>query len=131
VGIKGLYRLAAVALVTVMSVVLSAAPASADFYMAAGPRHVVQNQPASSCSAKAKQALHSVLTTMGASADGYTLLGYGPKDSTGYAAETAAIHCYPVDNGYVVTVTCAVEVPPNPMMAKDLCAKIDSALGLQ
>lgn len=112
------------------SVALSsaAAPAALDMYV--GARNVVQNANVSDCSAKAKTALNGVLHSAFEAGDGTNQwLGYGPADSAGHSSAAAAIHCYPIDHGYVVTFTCSVEVPPNPEMASQLCAKLNDAFG--
>ncbi len=39
----------------------------------------------------------------------------GSVDASGNSFAAAAVHCYPLsDNSYVVTFTCAAQVPPNP-----------------
>ncbi|MDP9024530.1 MAG: hypothetical protein M3N13_04025, partial [Candidatus Eremiobacteraeota bacterium] len=36
----------------------------------------------------------------------------------------AAVHCYPLGKGYVVTFTCAAQTPGNPYDAPSLCSDI-------
>lgn len=108
----------------------SSAPAPAALDMYVGARTVVPNEPVADCSAKAKNALNAVLQNAFEAGEGTgQWLAYGPPDYSGHANATAAIHCYPVDNGYVVTFTCAVDVPPNPDSASALCAKLTAAFG--
>jgi hypothetical protein len=124
------YRVAlfAVALALGFALVSAAAPAALE--MVVGARTVVQNEPLSDCTSKAKNALNTVLQNAFEAGDGTgQWLAYGPLDSAGHASATAAIHCYPVDTGYVVTFTCAAEVPPNPDTATGLCAKLTGAFG--
>lgn len=103
------------------------APAALDMYLA---RTVVQNEPIGDCSTKAKNALNSVLQNAFEAGEGTgQWLAYGPNDYSGHPNATAAIHCFPVGNGYVVTFTCAVDVPPNPDTASALCAKLTTAFG--
>jgi hypothetical protein len=104
------------------------APAALDMYV--GARTVVQNEPIADCSTKAKNALNAVLQNAFEAGEGTgQWLAYGPPDYAGHPNATAVIHCFPVDTGYVVTFTCAVDVPPNPDTASALCAKLASAFG--
>lgn len=124
------HRLGLFAVALALEVVLSttAAPAAVDLYD--GARRVVQNESVSQCSAKAKSALTSVLQSAFEAGDRTgEWLGYGPNDGTGHSSYAAAIHCYPLDSGYVVTFTCAVGLPPSPYTASDLCAKVAAAFG--
>ncbi|HTU81122.1 MAG TPA: hypothetical protein VMF61_03275 [Candidatus Acidoferrales bacterium] len=125
-------RTAAAALAIALVSWFSAAPARADLSMVVGPKTVVPNEPVSACSAKAKSALNAVLQNAFEAGDGTNQwLAYGQLDSSGHSSETAAIHCYPLDTGYVVTFTCAAQVPPNPQTADTLCKKLVDAFGAQ
>lgn len=127
---SGYSRVALFAGALAANVVLATAAAPAALDMFVGARNVVQNAPVSDCSAKAKTALNGVLHSAFEAGDGTNQwLGYGPADSSGHSSAAAAIHCYPVDHGYVVTFTCSVEVPPNADMASALCAKLTGAFG--
>lgn len=118
-------RVALFGVALAVNAVLASTPAFASFDMAVGSRTVVPNKPVSDCSAKAKTALNSVLQNAFEAGDGTgQWAAYGQLDSSGHASASAAIHCFPVDKGYVVTFTCAAEVPPNPLTANDLCAKL-------
>ncbi len=55
----------------------------------------------------------------------------GPKDAQGFSTSAAAVNCFLVGNGYVVTLTCAVERPKNTESATDLCARIEKAFDSQ
>lgn len=117
-----------VALTVNVALVGAIAPAAVD--MTAGTRAVVPNKPVSDCSARAKSALNSVLQSAGEAGAGTgQWLAYGPADSSGQASAAAAIHCFPLDKGYVATFTCAVEVPPNSDTASALCSKLTAAFG--
>lgn len=109
---------------------LSTAAAHAEILMTVGDSLTVANAPVSDCDAKAKAALDSVLQNAGGNGSG-VWLAYGPPDSSGNSSATAAIHCFPLDNGYNVSFTCAVEVPPNPDTAVALCAKLSAAFPAQ
>lgn len=103
-------------------------PASADLQTVVGARTVVTGEPVSGCSAKAKTALDSVLQNAIESEDGSgEWLAYGAPDRSGNATSAAAIHCYHVGDGYVVTFTCAAQVPPNPDTAATVCTKLIAA----
>jgi hypothetical protein len=116
--------LAAAALALAVSVTSAAAPAAID--MSTGLRYVVANAPIGECGTKAKTALSTELVNpFEAPPEGSgQWLAYGPLDSTGHSTAAAAIHCYPVGKGYVVTFTCAVELPGNPYAADDLCLRL-------
>ena len=102
---------------------------SAAIDLAVGARNVVKNQPVSACNSKAKTALNAVLQNAAEIGEGDTgeWEAYGAADSSGHPSAGAAIHCYPIDNGYVVTFTCAAQVPPNPDTASALCTKLAAA----
>ena len=109
----------------------SRAPAALDVVV--GARKVVKNQPVSACNAGAKTALNSVFQNAAEVGSGDTgeWKGTGPADSSGNAFAAAAVHCYPLDDveGYLVTFTCAVQIPPNPDTASALCGKLADAFG--
>jgi hypothetical protein len=126
------YRLASFAVAFILNAALLTAAAPAEIEMTIGARMTVANAPVSDCSAKAKTALNTVLQNAFEAGDGTgQWLAYGPLDSSNHSSATAAIHCYPVDTGYYVTITCAVEVPPNPDTATSLCAKLAAAFPAQ
>jgi hypothetical protein len=119
------YRLAvfAAALTLGMAYTTIAAPAALE--MSTGLRHVVASGPFSECETNSKTALNASLTNAGETAEGSgQWLAYGPFDAEGRASAAAAIHCYPVGNGYVVTFTCATDVPPSTFSASDLCNRL-------
>jgi hypothetical protein len=123
-----IYRCALFAAALALAFGMSGTPAPAALDMYVGARTVVQNEPIGDCSTKAKDALNAVLQNAFEAGEGTgQWLAYGPPDYSGHANATAAIHCYPVDNGYVATFTCAVDVPPNPDTASALCAKLAAA----
>lgn len=125
------YRFALCAVSLASSVVLTCASASANLDMVAGAHSVVANKPLTDCTTNAKNALNSVLQNAFEAGDGTgQWLGYGKPDSSGKSTAAAAIHCFKVDTGYSVTITCAAEVPPNPDTASSLCDKLAAAFGL-
>jgi hypothetical protein len=109
---------------------LSGAKSPAALDMSVGARKVVNDQPVSACNSAAKSALNSVLQDaqeLGGEGSG-EWQGYGAADaSAGGSTASAAIHCYPVGGGYVVTFTCAAQVPPYSDSAAALCTKLAAA----
>ncbi len=106
-------------------------PARAALDMAVGARKIVKSQPVSSCNAAAKSALNSVLQDASEVGTGDTgeWRAYAPADASGHSSAGAAVHCYPLDDGYVVTFTCAVQTPPSTDTASALCTKLATAFG--
>lgn len=106
-------------------------PSSAALDMVVGARQIVKNEPLSACNTKAKNALNTLLQDAAEVGGGDTgeWKAYGKYDASGYASAAAAIHCYPVDTGYVVTFTCAVQMPPSADTAASLCDKLTAAFG--
>jgi hypothetical protein len=106
------------------------APASLD--VSVGARKIVKGQAVSACNAAAKSALESVFQNASEVGSGDTgeWKALGPADSSGNSFAAAAVHCYPLDEGgYVVTFTCAAQVPPIADSAGGLCDKLVAAFG--
>jgi hypothetical protein len=123
--IRTFHRFALLAVACSLGFSFSVAPANAALAMSTGLRILVETAPPDECSTKAKAALQAQLAnTFEAGANTGQWLGYGPPDAAGHATAAAAIHRYPVEKGYVVTFTCAVELPPNPYGADDLCNRL-------
>jgi len=126
------YRIATFGAAFALSVAMAGKPASASIDMVDGARSVVQHKPLSDCNTKAKNALNTVLQGAFEAGTGTgQWMAFGPADSGGNSSAAAAIHCYPVNDGYVVTLTCAVDIPPNPESATALCGKLATAFGIQ
>ncbi|MBV8530985.1 MAG: hypothetical protein JO104_06680 [Candidatus Eremiobacteraeota bacterium] len=125
------YRVATLTVGFVLAFGSAATKAPAALDLSVGARKVVKSQAISACNAGAKSALNAVL--QGASEVGSGDTGewkaYGSADASGNSFAAAAIHCYPLDDGYLVTFTCAAQVPPNPDTASALCAKLTAAFG--
>lgn len=119
--------IAATAMALALSATALRAPAALD--MAIGDRKVVDNQPVTACDAAAKAALTQVVndaTEIGSSSQ---WVGAAPPAGPDGTVATAVIHCVAVGSGYLVTFTCATQVPPNPDSASALCAKLSAAFG--
>lgn len=104
------------------------APGALD--LSAGARKVVANKPVSACNAAAKSALDSVLqdsTEVGGDTGEWQ--GYAPQDaSAGGSPAAAAIICTDLGpGGYIATITCTAQVPPNADSAAALCTKLSAA----
>ncbi len=117
-------RRSIVAIATVALCLLFAkvsAPAAVE--MSIGIRHVSDTGGLEDCSAKAKSALGAYLQNVTESASGEWLaVGQNPMAQTTTAA--AAVRCYQLPKGYVVTFTCAVQSPENPYGADALCLDV-------
>ncbi len=123
-------RLAASAVFTALAFGLAETSAPAALDLNVGAQQVVKGQPLSSCNAKAKDALNAVLQNASEVDDTGEWKATGTPDASGNSFAAAAIHCYPLDdNSYVVTFTCAAQVPPNPDTASAICAKVTAAFG--
>jgi hypothetical protein len=117
------YWLFAAALILGVLVNSSAAPASVD--MSVGLRYVIPNGSQSECSAKAKTALNKYLQNATESAPGSgEWVAFGPAGAAGPPTSSATVRCNPVDKGYVVTFTCAVQWPGSPYGANALCLDV-------
>jgi len=105
-------------------------PAQAMIDMVSGARGVAKNAALADCNARAKSALTAVLTNAYEAGDGTgQWAASGPADANGNASSGAAVHCFPVGKGYVVTLTCAIQIPTNAESAHDLCGRIETAFG--
>ncbi|MDQ2865428.1 MAG: hypothetical protein M3R51_04325 [Candidatus Eremiobacteraeota bacterium] len=114
----------------VADMVLVSAPAPASIDLVVGSRTVVANAPIADCNTKAKGALTAVLHYAFDVKPGTgQWFAYGPRDADGKSSAAAAVQCYPVNTGYVVTFTCSAEVPPSPDTASVLCTKLTAAFG--
>jgi hypothetical protein len=123
------HRVAVLATSFVLTFALTATAAPAALDMFVGARKVVKSQSVASCNAKAKDALNGVLQNALEVGTGDTgeWKAYGAPDASGNSFAAAAVHCYPLDDGYLVTFTCTAQVPPNPDTASALCAKLATA----
>jgi len=107
--------------VTLLLCTRSFAPAAVE--LSTGIRHVSDTGGLDDCSAKAKAALDAYLTNATESSSGEWLAtAQNPQAQTVTAAAT--VRCYALPKGYVVTFTCAVQIPENPYGADALCLNI-------
>lgn len=99
------------------------APAAVD--MSVGIRHVSPTGSAQECSAKAKAALSAFLPgATESSPGGGEWIATAQNPQAGAATAAATVRCYPLSQGYVVTFTCAVQLPENPFGADTLCLDV-------
>lgn len=105
------------------------APAALD--LSVGARTIVKSEPLSACNSKAKDTLTSVLGTAEEYGETGLWQGYGVTDASGNSFAAAAIHCYPLDQGYLVSFTCVTQQPTAPHPAADICAKLAASFGGQ
>lgn len=106
-----------------VSALLCQSAASAALDMTTGLRYVVPNAAPSTCGDKAKTALSTYLQNPTESGAGEWVAN-GPIGTASAPTAAATVHCSPVGKGYVVTFTCAVEVPGNPYTAAALCLDV-------
>lgn len=116
-------RLGVIAVTLGFFCVSTTAPASVD--MSAGIRHVSEVGSASECSAKAKAALSAFLSGVTETPPGSgEWIGQVQNPRAAAATAAAVVRCYALSKGYVVTFTCAVQVPDNPFGADALCLNV-------
>ncbi|MGC1381878.1 MAG: hypothetical protein WA814_12750 [Candidatus Baltobacteraceae bacterium] len=113
--------------VLIGSVLLTSVATPAAIQMSTGLRYVSPDGSASDCSAKATSALKAFLQDAAESSPGSgEWVAFGPAGATvGVHASAATVRCYPLSKGYVVTFTCAVQVPGSPYSADDLCLAVE------
>ncbi|MBV8148564.1 MAG: hypothetical protein JO092_05710 [Candidatus Eremiobacteraeota bacterium] len=121
------YRSGLFAVALALDVVLCAAPAPAAIDMAIGDQRVVTTQPISDCTTRAENALRTLLQAPSTGGGGTEFMALAPVQAPATPPRAASIHCFPLDKGYLVTFECAVEIPPNPTPASDLCTKLVAA----
>lgn len=116
-------RIAACAALTFLALAI-AIPARAGVDLNTGIRYVYNLGTVADCSAKAKTALEAYLQNANEKTPGSgEWLAYG-KPSGGQNTAAAVVQCAPAGKGYVVTFTCAVQLPGNAYDASSLCLNI-------
>lgn len=99
--------------------------ATASVAISTGIRHVSPDGSLAECSAKAKTSLEAFLQNVAETSPGSgDWTGTRQNPQLGAATSTAAVRCYPLTKGYVVTFICAVQVPENPYDADALCLDV-------
>lgn len=108
-----------------LSVLWSGARAPAAVEMSTGIRHVSEEGSSAECSAKARAALNAFLSgATESSPSSGEWLASAQNALAGAVTASATVRCYPLAKGYVVTFTCAVQLPENPYGADALCLDI-------
>jgi hypothetical protein len=101
----------------------SPAPAAVDFSV--GIRYVTDTGSLSDCSAKAKESLDAFLQDASESSPGSgDWIAHSSNGVNGTPTANAVVRCYGLSHGYVVTFTCAVQLPDNPYTANALCLDV-------
>lgn len=119
------YRVLLIGVSLLVAFGFSAVKAPAALDMAVGAREVIKG-PVSACNDAAKAALEAVLQNpLEAGETGQWEAT--TADSVNGTTAGAAIHCYPMGDSYLVTFTCAAQVPPYPDTAGALCTKLNAA----
>jgi hypothetical protein len=99
------------------------APAAVDFSV--GIRRVSDTGSLADCSAKAKEALDAFLQDTTESSPGSgDWIAHSANGMAGTPTASAVVRCYALPKGYVVTFTCAVQLPDNPYTANALCLDV-------
>lgn len=99
------------------------APAAVDFSV--GIRHVSDTGSLADCSAKAKEALDAFLQDTAESTPGSgDWIAHSANGMAGTPTASAVVRCYALPKGYVVTFTCAAQLPDNPYTANALCLDV-------
>jgi hypothetical protein len=100
-----------------------AAPAALE--LSTGIRHVSPDGSLDECGAKAKTALNAFLPGANEASPGSgEWLALGQNGLARAPTSAATVRCYPLPKGYVVTFTCAVQLPENPYGADALCLDV-------
>lgn len=103
-------------------------PARASLDMVSGARGTAVTAPLADCSTDAKAALGAVLVNPFEAGQGTgQWMAFSATDAAGQSHEAAAMHCFPVGAGYVVTLTCTIERPFSPETATALCGRLEKA----
>jgi hypothetical protein len=101
----------------------AAAPAAVE--MSTGVRYVSETGSLEDCSAKARAALNAFLPNPTESSPGSgEWFAAAQNPMAGAATSAATVRCYSLGKGYVVTFTCAVQLPENPYGADALCLNV-------
>jgi hypothetical protein len=99
------------------------APAAVD--LSVGIRHVSPDGSSADCGAKAVESLKAFLEGASESSPGSgDWLAHSSNGVAGTPTATAVVRCYALSKGYVVTFTCAVQLPDNPYTADALCLDV-------
>jgi hypothetical protein len=103
----------------------SSAPVPAAVDLSVGIRHLSDDGTLQDCSGKAKAALDSFLQNAAESTPGSgDWSAYSSNGPDGTPTAAAAVRCYALAKGYVVTFTCAIVSPVTPFTADALCLDI-------
>lgn len=109
----------------ILALALPASIASARVDISAGIRYASPSGTLQDCSDKAKAALEAYLPgATESSAGSGEWIALGQNIRTGAASSAAAVRCYGLPKGYIVTFTCSALLPANPYGAGALCLDI-------
>lgn len=111
------------AIVAAATLIPAAAPARVE--LSAGIRYVSQTGTLDDCSAKAKAAIEAYLPGATESSPGSgEWISIGQNLAIGAPSVAATVRCFGLAKGYVVTFSCAAQLPANPYGAGPLCLNI-------
>lgn len=118
-------RRAAIVAAALCAAVSFGVPAPAAIEISVGIRHVSPDGSAQECSTKAKAALSSFLQGATESSTGSgEWIATAQNQQAGAVTAAATVRCYALPQGYVVTFTCAVQLPENPFGSDALCLNV-------
>jgi hypothetical protein len=120
-----LRRIAVVAVALFSGVLWCSSGGLASVDISAGIRHVSPDGTLADCGEKAKASLDEFLQDATESSAGSgDWLAHSQNGIAGSPTATAAVRCYGLPKGYLVTFTCAVQLPDSPYTADALCLDI-------
>lgn len=118
-------RVAIFAAVLVAGLVWSNTRAPAAVDLSVGIRHVSPDGTLQDCGAKAKDSLDAFLQDAAEASPGSgDWIAHSQNGIAGSPTAVATVRCYALPTGYVVTFTCAVQLPDNPYSADALCLDV-------
>jgi hypothetical protein len=118
-------RVAIVAAALLAGVVWYAPAALASVDLSVGIRKLSDTGSLADCSAKAKASLEAFLVEASETSPGSgDWIAHSTNGVAGTPTATAVVRCLALSKGYVVTFTCAVQLPDNPYGADALCLDV-------
>jgi len=122
---KRSYRVVLSAVAFCGGLLASIAPVKAAVDLSVGIRHVSDDGTLQDCSSKARASLNAFLQNASESVPGSgDWSAYSRNGPDGTPAAAAALRCYALPKGYVVTFTCVIQSPASPYTPDALCLNI-------
>jgi hypothetical protein len=122
---KRSYRVVLFAVAFCGGLLASIAPVPAAIDLSVGIRHVSDDGTLQDCSSKARSSLNAFLQNASEPVPGSgDWSAYSSNGPDGTPAAAAAVRCYALPKGYVVTFTCVIQSPASPYTPDALCLNI-------